>query len=922
MNFSNNLLQLIIERTDKGLDIISHYFPQAREVAGTKKKFRIRTTGDRNPSACLTLHRGRDGVEKWMLTDFGDSYYNIGKDAIDVFQHEEGITDKKEAVRRLCEQYNINNMETGRMTKERTEWLPVLEGQQEGDFRYVAKPFTQRELSFLAPNGLTAEMCGELGYESAEYVERVVKTKNGLMRVQTYSDAWHPIFVRKSMYEDKEGQAHLFYKIYRPKAEDKQYKFSYAGTKPSNYICGEIELKKAYERNEGQRLDCAVIVSGERDALCVKAWGYHPVWFNSETSGRNPVTVKRLYKYVKMLFNVPDIDATGVAAGRELAMQVMAVQTVDLPKDLLQHQGDQAKPMKDLRDWAGLHHSKKDFEGLLNGACSLEFWSGKGRKVQPTHRSLKRILCVVGGFHQIVGDVDCPKRLVQVDEHGVVEEVKVDQIRTWLTDVCPDLLNLPPEVREMLNNTKLITNGMLENLIPFEGHFDITGVDYQTHAFANSAYRVTKDGITLLSNNERPNFWKKQVADFNFTPLEPFFTYQVECDDNGHLHGSVELLHTDCNALRMVVNSSRLSWKEEIDYAHATSEQLKKWRQMPPCIDASVLTEKQRTEQTECLMNKMYSIGEAMHSYRSPSRARALMSIDYLVGETVSQANGRNGKSFIWDRLLPMAGKSVVTTPARSLTENNLRFLFGRVTESTNLVLVDDCGPSVDYSWFYPHITQGMHVERKGVQGYTLPFEMSPKLAFTTNCVPANNDPSTRDRLIIITFSDYYHADGEGYRERWSVKDDCGMDVGMSGYPEEQRNKDVNFLLQCERFYLDCISMTDTPFMAPEGNIIQRRALQECGENMMIYFDEYFAEDAHYDRDISYAEFYNYFEDHMPQKHLPKQSQVNKSVKAYCKAHHIEPFPQELVTDKKRGTIRRNNIQYFHFRKMSCENNG
>ena len=922
MTNNNNFLQQILERSDKGLDIISHYFPQAREVAGTKKKFRIRLMEDKYPSACLTLHRGRDGVEKWLLTDFGDSFYNTGKDGIDVFQHEEGIADKKEAVRRLCEQYNINNKEAVQRTGERIKWLSALEGQKEGDFRYAKKPFTQRELHLLAPNGLTAEMCGELGYESAEYVERVVMTKNGLMRVQTYSDEWHPIFVRKSMYEGKEDQELFFYKIYRPKAEDKQYKFSYAGTKPADYICGEAELKRAYQQNGEKKLDCAVIVSGERDALCVKAWGYLPIWFNSETSCRNPATVKRLYKYVKILFNVPDIDATGIAAGRELAIQVMSVQTVDLPIDLLQQRGDQGKPMKDLRDWAELHRSKREFEGLLNGACSLEFWKETRGKVQPSHRCLKYMLYVVGRFQQIVGTVDTPKRLVQVDEFGVVEEVKVEQIRAWLTDVCPDLLNLRPEVREMVNNTKLITNTMLENLVPFEGHFDITGADFQIHAFANNAYRVTKDGITILAKDERPNFWKKQVADFNFTPLEPFFNYQVILDEHGHLHGTVELLNTDCNALRVVVNSSRTAWKEEIDYDHATTEQLKKWRAMPPCIDALDLSEKQRTEQTECLMNKMYSIGEAMHSYRSPSRARALMSIDYMVGEMINQANGRNGKSFILDKLLPMAGKSVLTLPARSLTENNVRFLFGGVTESTDIVLIDDCGPSVDYSWFYPHITQGMHVERKGVQGHTLPFEKSPKLAFTTNCVPANNDPSTRDRLIITTFCDYYHADGEGYRERWSVKDDCGMDIGVPGYPEDERNKDVNFLLQCEQFYLHCVSMTDTPFMAPEGNLIQRRALQECGENLTFYFDEFFAEETHYNRDISYAEFYNYFEDNMPQKYLPKQSIVNKSVKAYCKAHQIEPFPQELITDKKRGTIKRNNILYFHFQRMKCGDEG
>lgn len=915
---NNNLIKQIFERSDNGLDIISRYFPQAREVAGTKKKFRIRE-GDKNPSACLTLRSGSNGVDRWMLTDFGDSFYNTGKDGIDVFQHEEGIADKKEAVKRLCEQYNINNMETLHMAKERTEWLPALEGQKDGDFSFKEKPFTPRELNFLAPNGLTAEMCGELGYASAEYVERVVMTKNGLMRVQTYSDERHPIFVRKSRYESQDGDENFFYKIYRPKAFNIRDKFSYAGTKPTNYICGEVELKHAYEQNDGKQLDCAIIVSGERDALCVKVWGFYPIWFNSETSGRDPMAVKRLYKYVKILFNVPDIDETGLVAGREFAQKVMSVQTVDLPMDLLQKKGDQGKPMKDLRDWVGLHRSKNDFHNLLNGACPLEFWVERKGKVYPSLRSLKRVLCVVGGFHQIVGTIDTPKRLVKVDEHRVVEEVTVAQIRTWLTEECPNLLNLPFLVREMLDNPKVITNSVLENLTTFEGHFETTGPEFQIHAFANGAYRVTKDGITLLPEDKRPHIWKKQVADFPFTLLNPFFTYHLNYDEQGHLHSSVELVNTDCNALRVVVNSSRTAWKEEVDYAHASNEQLKQWHMMPPCLDSPNLTAQQKTEQTESFLNKVYCIGELMHSYRSPSRARAVMAIDYIMGETADQANGRGGKSFIYDKLLPMAGKAVKTIPSSHLTESNRRFIFGSVTEATDVVLLEDMADTGDMKWLFPYITQGMQVEAKKVQAYTIPFEVSPKIAITSNSVPSSSDPSTHDRMLITSFSDYYHAGSDGYRERWSIKDDCGMDIGVSNYPVEHQNRDVNFLMQCEQFYLHCISITDTPFKAPEGNLALRRAQRSCGDNMMMYFDEYFAEDSHFNRDISYAEFYNYFCDNMPQKHLPTQAQVVKSVKAYCKSKDIVAFPLEKITDKQRGTIKRNNIQYFHFQRIKYD---
>lgn len=795
----------------------------------------------------------------------------------------------------------------------------MLEGQQEGDFGFKEKPFTQRELALLAPNGLTAEMCGELGYVSAEYVERVVQTKNGLMRVQVWSDEWHPVFVRRSVYVEKDGKESVFWKIYRPRSTDAQYKFSYAGRKPADYICGEAELKRAYEQNGGKQLECAVIVSGERDALCVKAWGYHPVWFNSETSGRSVTAVKRLYKYVKLLFNVPDIDAAGLKAGRELARKVMSVLTVDLPMDLLKRQGDQGKPMKDLRDWAGLHHGKGEFEGLLNGACSLEFWVERGGRVMPYHRALKRLLAEVGGFRKIVGTKDRPQRLVRVDEHAVVEEVTLDQIRSWLTDVCPDLLNLQPQVREMLNNPKQLTNTMLENLMPFEGRFEVTGPDFQIHAFANGAYRVTKGGLVLLSEVDRPNMWHKQVADFDFMPMDPFFRYQMSVGEDGQLHGTVELVNTDCNALRVVVNSSRTAWKDEVDYTHATVNQLRQWHALPPRLDAPVLTELQRQEQVACFFNKVYGIGELMHSYRSPSRARAVMGIDYMVGDTSNQANGRGGKSFIFDTLLPLAGKAVHTIPSRNVTDSNWRFLFGGVTAGTDVVLLEDCGPAVDISWFFPHITQGMLVERKGVQAYTIPFEEAPKLVFTTNYVPSSNDPSTRDRLFITPFCDYYHAGGEGYRERWSIKDDCGMDVGVATYPEEQRNRDVNFLLQCEQFYLHCISLTDAPFRAPEGNFQKRQAQQVCGDNLQMYLEEYFDDDAHFNCDISYSQLYNHFCDVMPQKFLPSQSKLFRSVKTYCSANGIIASPPEMVTDKVRGRIKRNNILYFHFKRKEHE---
>lgn len=915
------VIERIFEATNKGLDIICDFYPQAREVAGTKKKFRVRQEGDTNPSACLNLFPGVGGIEKWYLTDFGHPYYAKGRDALDVFMYEKGIGEKCEAVRLLCERYGIASDRVVEAATGKTKWLPALEGQQEGDFNYMKKRFTKQELAFLAPNGLTEEMCGELDYVSVEYVERVVRVGSDLKRVQTYSDVNYPIFVRCTVWETKEGERCESFKIYQPKS--KEFKFSYAGKRlPADFINGEAALRRAYEQRGKKPLECAVIVSGERDAMCVKAFGYHPIWFNSETSGRNPVAIRRLYRYVKVLFHVPDIDETGLEAGRKLALDVMSVMTVDLPMKMLKRQGDQGKPMKDLRDWTELHRGKDEFEGLLNGACQLEFWKQEKGKALPCHRALKRFLRVVGGFEKIVGTTDSPSRLVRVDSHQVVEEVTVEQIRSWLTDVCPGQLGLPQTVREMLNNPRQLTNSMLENLEPFEGNFCSTGNDFQIHAFADSAYKVTKEGVTLLPERERPHIWRKQVADFHFRLLEPFFRYQVTVSCDGHLDASMELLNTDCNALRVLVNSSRTAWKEEVNYANATAEQLREWHRRPPRLDAPELKKELQREQMQCFINKIYCIGELMHRHRSPSRARAVMAIDYMVGDSSSQANGRGGKSFVFNRLLPMAGKSVQMIHARSVNETNWRFLFGKVTEETDVVLLEDCAQSVDFSWFYPNITQDMQVEAKGVQAHTIPFDVSPKLVFTTNYLPSTDDPSTRDRFIMTPFCDFYHADGNGYKERWSIKDDCGMDVGVADYPEEQRNRDVNFLLQCEQFYLHCVSLTDVPFTAPEGNLRKRRVQQQCGDNLSMYLEEYFASDSHFDRDINYNEFYEYFVDMMPPKYCPSKTFVVKNAKAYCAANDIVAFPPEMITDKVRGTIKRNNNLYFHFRRKKREEIG
>ncbi len=77
-----------------------------------------------------------------------------------------------------------------------------------------------------------------------------------------------------------------------------------------------------------KKLPEAFICSGERDSLCCRSLGYHPLWFNSETYKLSDEEYREIMKYVEVLYNIPDIDETGIAKGTELALRFIDIHTI------------------------------------------------------------------------------------------------------------------------------------------------------------------------------------------------------------------------------------------------------------------------------------------------------------------------------------------------------------------------------------------------------------------------------------------------------------------------------------------------------------------------------------------------------------------------------------------------------------------
>ncbi|MBQ8711910.1 MAG: hypothetical protein IJ551_03680 [Prevotella sp.] len=122
---------------------------------------------------------------------------------------------------------------------------------------------------------------------------------------------------------------------------------------------------------------------------------------------------------------------------------------------------------------------------------------------------------------------------------------------------------------------------------------------------------------------------------------------------------------------------------------------------------------------------------------------------------------------------------------------------------------------------------------------------MSPKMAFTTNYVPTVLDPSSERRLLYVVLSDYYHVrtDENDYLESRTVSDDFGKNILPPNSTEEEWNADLNFMLQCEKFYLS-VCQESIKVQPPMKNILIRKNMSVMGDNFMEWATEYFSPDS------------------------------------------------------------------------------
>ena len=909
----------IYDVTDNGRKILTDLFGDIRPG----KNFSERDN-DENPSASMWQHP-KSGI--WGVKDFA-----VGKwrDAITVFMEHENMG-RFEALLALADRYGIEYS----ISRNRNKAVPECRTATENDgFTYVAKEkFSESDLLLMGPN-VKQEHCDALGWKSLVSYSWV---NDGKLYTLTATDTY-PIFMRVLPMPNPD--APQCYKIYQPLNPDATRKHFYlpAGTKPGNYVNGLAELQAAWKtKNEKEKkkweeqevkegeerkpfkpspLPAAAICCGDRDALCCLSMGLQPIWLNSETATLSQTDYKAITHFATKVYSIPDTDETGHLKGCELALSYPDILTVSLPDMSDRVRDFRGKIRKDLQGWMELHPQKEAFKDFLKKAMPARFW-GYDENGYPSGIEIDGLYYFLT-LHDIYAYRDPTSLAIQYVRKNkyIIQELTAEDIRLFVLQWVKQHQYSRRLIREVMQSG-YFTDAKLPMMQRIPLQFQNFTEDSQMFFFKDYAVTVTADGITPVKLKEYKSescVWEKHVFTHAFRLLDDMFEVTYTLDDNGLPIFDIKINKVASNFLGYLINSSRLSWRKELeDNLEGKTEEERAAYLVAHKFDISGegLTEKERHDQVMCLLNKLFTLGYLFHQYKDPARAWAVYSMDYKIGD-VGQCNGRSGKSFFFKFLEKIITCDTISGQIKDPKSN--KHLYERVTPSTKLVIFDDCRQGLQLGDFYPDISGSMIVDVKNVKSYLLDYEDSPKVAFTTNFVPQDFDPSTMARLLPMVYSDYYHeATFENdYTETRSVMHDFGHSLYTRSYSEADWNGDLNLVLQATRFYLWVMkNFPSFKILPPMENIVLRKYKQEMGDNFENWAVQTLCVGSSWlDNEVSREMLFNSYNEWVgdsPKGKLSPQGFL-KHLRAFCMiSDYIDELnPEDKLTDKKGKRIIRN----------------
>ena len=200
---------------------------------------------------------------------------------------------------------------------------------------------------------------------------------------------------------------------------------------------------------------------------------------------------------------------------------------------------------------------------------------------------------------------------------------------------------------------------------------------------------------------------------------------------------------------------------------------------------------KPNLSQQDCLVS---AVGYLCHNYQLPDKRPCVIFYD----RTNAWKSGGNGKSLLCTALQHV--RPVHEISGKHLKKGDNQFAWAGYTPEKRVVVIQDIKAEFQFDSLYNQIEDAFTVEEKGKNKVTIPREMAPKIAITTNHTVDNQGWSDARRQHLVPISTYYGSMNRFHGK--NVKDILGQWLYLD-WSEDQWNDFYNVIIHCLQFYLD-----------------------------------------------------------------------------------------------------------------------
>lgn len=284
-------------------------------------------------------------------------------------------------------------------------------------------------------------------------------------------------------------------------------------------------------------------------------------------------------------------------------------------------------------------------------------------------------------------------------------------------------------------------------------------------------------------------------------------------------------------------------------------------------------------------------IGYMLHNFTDPSSGQAVIAYDEEITDLQNPMGG-TGKGVFANGIKQV--RDVVKIDGKKFDPRD-KFKFQNVSDSTQVVWLDDVKPELGFETFHSCLTDGWTIEKKYQDQFQIKPEDSPKLFIASNAIIGNDGTTNKRRQFVLEFGNHYSKNIINGNEKPIQEEHGCLFFEKYEWDKNEWSAFYSFMLECCEYYLK------NGLVHYERKTVHLNMLRQKTSDDFVRWAELqsFRKNQAYDTSLLFGDFIGIYHDSDPGF---KQRTFTMYLKEYAKCQNWQHDP-----------YRSNNRQMFKF---------